>query len=173
MKTKSQKSQELDKSKKLLDKSQYLFFVDFSKVSTKEMKKLRESLRAAGAEFLVIKKRLLNVLFKNQSVGHDMRQMKGSVGTAFATKDMEAVSSIIYKFFAGLEVPEGSPKDMWIPKILGGYNLQGKSAIAKEEVVMIGRLPSREVLLGQLLGMLTAPVRSFMYVLDQKSKKAQ
>jgi ribosomal protein L10 len=38
------------------------------------------------------------------------------------------------------------------------------------QVIYIGKLPPREVLLGQLLGMLASPIRSFMYLLDQKSK---
>ena len=40
------------------------------------------------------------------------------------------------------------------------------------QVVFIGNLPPREVLLAQLLGMIAAPIRSFLYVLDQKSKQA-
>jgi hypothetical protein len=39
-----------------------------------------------------------------------------------------------------------------------------------EDVVYIGKLPPREVVLAQLLGMLAAPIRSFLYILDEKSK---
>ena len=38
-------------------------------------------------------------------------------------------------------------------------------------VMRVGTLPTREVLLAQFLGMLAAPVRSFLYLLDQKSKQ--
>ena len=40
-----------------------------------------------------------------------------------------------------------------------------------ETVEKIGQLPSREILLAQLVGMLSAPMRIFLYVLDQKSKQ--
>ena len=38
-------------------------------------------------------------------------------------------------------------------------------------VKQIGQLPSREILLGRVVGMLVSPIRMFLYVLDQKSKQ--
>jgi len=40
------------------------------------------------------------------------------------------------------------------------------------QVVRIGTLPPREVLLAQLLGVLAGPIRSFMYLLDEKAKRS-
>ncbi|MBI5220895.1 MAG: 50S ribosomal protein L10 [Candidatus Liptonbacteria bacterium] len=164
MKTKQQKKTELDKAEQLLAESKVLVFTDFSKVPTEELRKLRRDLRQAGAPLLVIKKRLLNVLFKQKGHQLDTTRFDGAVGTVFSTGALENVAATIYKFFRGLKLEAN--------KILGAYDIGTRTYLEAANVTMIGQLPPREVLLGQLVGMLAAPIRSFMFVLDQQSKKS-
>lgn len=171
MKTKAQKSEELKKAKILLEKSRALIFADFSKVTAEDIRKLRGELKKSGANFLVIKKRLLGLVLKEKGIEADLKQFKMSVGTIFAEGDIEQAAGPAYKFFSALAVPEGGAKDVWVKHLLGGYDMKSAALVDAQKIVYIGKLPSREVLLGQLLGMLTAPIRSFMYVLDQKAKK--
>lgn len=170
MKSKSQKQEELKKGKELLDRSQVLIFTDFTKVKAEDLRRMRRELKKIGASFFVIKKRLLGLLLKERSVDFDTKQFKMSIGTIFSENDLEKIGGPVYKFFSALEVPEGKEKDLWVKHILGGYDLENKNLIDAAQIIVIGKLPPREVLLGQLLGMLVAPLRSFMYILDQKSK---
>ena len=172
MKTKAQKSEELKKGKELFKKSGVLIFSDFNALSAEHMRKLRKELKAVGAELLVIKKRLLNLILKETGVDFNLAQFKSSIGTVFSPGDAEKVSGPVYTFFSKLEVPEGKEKGMWIKHILGGYDLKANSPLDAQQIVSIGKLPPREVLLAQLLGMLTAPLRSFMYLLEEKSKQS-
>ena len=173
MKTKTQKGEELKKAKVLLDKSQALVFADFTKITAEDIRKFRNELKKNGANFLVIKKRLLGLLLKEQGIDVDLKQFKTSVGTIFAEKGTETAAGPAYKFLSGLEVPDGGDKQMWVKHLLGGYDVKAKLPVDAAQVVMIGKLPPREVLLAQLLGMLAAPLRSFMYLLDQKSKQSE
>ena len=134
------------------------------------MRKLRKELKGVGARLLVIKKRLLGLLFKEKKIEFNPKENKLSLGAIFSEADIETISAPIYKFFSGIEVPEGADKNFWISHILGGYNIKVNSAVDAEKIVFIGKLPPREVLLAQLLGILAAPLRSFMYILDQRSK---
>ncbi len=170
MKTKLQKQEELKKGKELLDKSQILVFTDFTKVKAEDLRRMRRELKKVGANFLVIKKRLLALLLKERKADFDTKQFKFSIGTIFSEGDEENISGPIYKFFSALEVPEGKEKDIWVKHILGGYDLKGKNLIDALRIITIGKLPPREVLLGQLLGMLAAPLRSFLYILSEKSR---
>ena len=172
MKTKAQKTEELKRAKALLDKSAGLVFADFSKVSAEDVRRLRTELRKSGASFLVIKKRLLGLLLKERGIDADLKQFKVSVGTIFTESGVESAASTAYQFFSKLDIPEGAAKDVWVKHLLGGYDGAGKSALGAEQIVFIGKLPPREVLLAQLFGMLSAPIRSFLYVLDQKSKSS-
>ncbi len=170
MKTKAQKTEELKKAKALLDKSQALVFADFTKVAAEDVRKLRIELKKTGGNFLVIKKRLLALLLKERGIDVDLKQFKMSIGTIFSEKGADAAAGPAFKFFSALEVPEGGDKQMWVNHLLGGYDVKDKAAMDAARVIFIGKLPPREVLLAQLLGMLASPLRSFMYLLDQKAK---
>ncbi|HVN26692.1 MAG TPA: 50S ribosomal protein L10 [Candidatus Paceibacterota bacterium] len=173
MKTKAQKAEELKKAKTLLDNSQALIFADFTKITAEDVRKLRIELKKSGAKFLVIKKRLLGLLLKERGIDTDLKQFKVSVGTIFSEGTSDTVAGPAYRFFKSLEVPEGGDKQMWVKKLLGGYDVVGNVPMDAAQVLAIGQLPPREVLLAQLLGMLSAPLKSFMYLLDQKSKAAK
>ncbi len=170
MKTKAQKSEELKRAKEMLDKSQALVFADFTKISAENIRKFRAELKGAGAGYLVIKKRLLGLLFKERGIEVDLKKFKTSIGTVFAKGGVESVAGPAVKFLGGLEIPEGGEKSMWVSHILAGYEIKGNTAIEGLQVIAIGKLPPREVLLAQVMGMLAAPLRSFMYLVDQKSK---
>jgi len=172
MKTKAQKKEEIKKAKELFAKSKILVYLGFTKIAAENLRKLRRELKRVGATFLVIKKRLLNMVLKEQGIESGLKDQKISLGAVFSGADEETVSSTVYKFLSSLEVPEGGDKAMWVKHILGGYDVSGKKNIDALEIVALGQLPSREVLLGQLLGMLAAPIRSFLYVLSEKSKRS-
>ncbi len=171
MKTKAQKGEELAHARELLAKSKGLIFADFTKVTAEDTRKLRRELLPVGAKFLVIKKRLLKIALKEKGIEANLEPYKTSIGTVFSENDLEAAAGPVYRFFKGLEVPEGQPKDTWTKHLVGGYDARTNVVVDSAQVIMIGNLPPREVLLAQLLGMLAAPIRSFLYVLDQKSKQ--
>lgn len=169
MKTKLQKEKDLEKGKELLGKSKTLVFVDFDKLRVEETRKLRRELKSLGATMFVLKKRLLNILLKD--TGFNSRQTKFSLGTIFSPTDLEKISGPVYKFFSKLVGPDKTDKTFGVKKILGGYDAESKALIDSRIVVAIGQLPPREILLGQLVGMIAAPLRTFLYVLSEKSKK--
>lgn len=156
MLTKKQKTEQIEKGQELLKESRSLIFVDFSGKSVEEISVLRRALREAGAKLKVIKKRLMRIVFEKQGIDFNPEQFESQLGTIFAPNEIFEIASPIYKSKI---------------QILGGYDLSEKNFIDAEKVEFIGKLPSREILLGQLVGMLSAPIKMFMHVLDQKSKQ--
>src|SRR5580698_1034237 len=129
MKTRAQKEEELANARALFEKSQALIFADFSKITAENLRKLRMDLKKADANFLVIKKRILTILLKEKGIDVDLKQFKTSVGTIFSVADSEHIAGPAFKFFSGMEVPEGAAKDVWIKKILAGYDIKGGVAM--------------------------------------------
>lgn len=170
MKTRAEKEQELAHARELFDRSQALIFADFTKITAENLRKLRIELKKSGANFLVIKKRILSILLKEKGVDVDLKLFKTSVGTIFSEVDSERIAGPAFKFFSGMEVAEGEAKDIWIKKILVGYDIKSGTAMDAQQVIYIGKLPPREVVLAQFLGMLAAPIRSFLYILSERSK---
>lgn len=166
MLTKVQKKEQVATSKKQVEASKTLVFADFSGVSILAINKLKKSLKEKGATFRVFKKNLLNIAFKDAGVDFDLTQFKAPIGTVFAQGDLSSVAGTIYKFIKELEKQK-------IPfKVVGGFDRDGKKAISNEEFMVIAKLPSREELLGMVLGGMTGPLRAFMHIVSELSKKA-
>lgn len=163
MLTKKQKSQHIEESKKIIQDNKTLIFIDFTGTIVEDMKKLRRILLGIGGKMKIIKKKLLRVAFKESNLDFNPEQFDSQVATILAQKDISELAGPIYKFSK-----ETKNKNF---KILGGYNLIEKNFIEAEIVKQIGQLPSREVLLGRVVGMLASPIKMFLYVLDQKSKQ--
>ena len=157
MLTRKQKEQQVDEIKKILEESRSLVFIDFSGTTVKELEKLRRSLRAIGSNLKVIKKRLLNLAFKGKNIELDTEKFELQLGTVFSPKELYEVAGPVYQSKI---------------KILGGYDLENKNFYDAERMKFLGTIPSREVLLGQLVGVLAAPIRMFLYVLSEKGRKS-
>jgi len=170
MKTKAQKTEDVKNAKAQLAKSKTLLFADFAKMSAEDLRKLRREMDKSGAKFAVVKKRLLNVLFKEEGIDYDARGFDGQIGTIFAEGAIDTVSGPLYRTLQGFGT-DAKTREAEAQRILGAYDLEAKAPIERDLVMRIGTLPTREVLLAQFLGMLAAPVRSFLYLLDQKSKQ--
>jgi large subunit ribosomal protein L10 len=164
MKTKDQKKEEVAKGAKLLQDSKVVLLADFTKLPAEAIRQLRRSLRESEASLKVMKKRLLRIVLKEKGIDYDPKISKTSVGAVFAGSDVEVASSPLVKFFKQFQLEKTN--------IIGGYDVATGKWIAAEEVAFLGTLPPREVLLSQVLGMFAAPLKSFMYVVDQKSKQS-
>ncbi|MBI2013856.1 MAG: 50S ribosomal protein L10 [Candidatus Colwellbacteria bacterium] len=162
-KTRAQKAEALKEAETLAKESKFLIFTDFTGVPTKDLNAFRRTVRnEAEGKYTVVKKRLLTLMLKSLGVPHDVKKEYGAqVGTIFSKSDISNAAGIAYRF--------GKGKDTF--KLLGGLDVAGKKVISGEEVIAIGKLPPRPILLGQLLGAITGPVRKLMYVLQERSKK--
>lgn len=150
-----------DESKQIKD-SKTLIFTDFTGLSANEANALRKSLRELGAKYRVMKKRLLGIILKEHGIGVNSKDLQGQVGVVVSPEGMPETAGSVFRFFKEC-------KEKF--KILGGVEVAAKKFVAQSEVEMIGNLPPREVLLGQLVYMLGSPIRKFMFVLNEKSKK--
>ncbi|MBI2035058.1 MAG: 50S ribosomal protein L10 [Candidatus Liptonbacteria bacterium] len=167
MLTKAQKVKKVEAGVEDIKRAKTLVFADFSGTKFEELRNLRVDLKAIGAKFQVLKKRLLRIIFEKSGIEFNPEQFESQVGTVFTDKDISEVAGIVYKF-AKTTVGENKKERF---QILGGFDILAKKFMDAKEVKTIGELPSKEILLGQLLGTIIGPARAFLYVLDQKSKQ--
>ncbi len=167
MKTKIQKTQDIKKATELLEGSKSLVFVDFSKTPTREVGVLKNALAAIESTYKVIKKRLLGLVFKQKNVDVDVAQFESQLGTIFSSRDIVDAAGTVYRFAKSKE------KELPEFKMMGGYDVLASRFYSADEIKRLGQLPTREILLGQLVGMVQAPLRTLANVLDQISKKGQ
>ncbi|MDP3999116.1 MAG: 50S ribosomal protein L10 [bacterium] len=164
--TKLQKQEQIDLGLEKLKASANVVFADFNKVSVEDVKRLRRELKGAGAELRVIKKRLLKLAFQKMGLDFDPSQFTSQLATIFLPKDLSDFAASIYKFSKALERARKGEF-----KILGAYNLSDKQFVDANEFVAIAKLPSRDVLLAQIVIMLTMPIKQFMTTLNERAKR--
>ncbi|MES2953691.1 MAG: 50S ribosomal protein L10 [Patescibacteria group bacterium] len=134
-------------------------FVKFHKLPVSEQTALRGTLRKSGSGYTVTKKTLLARALDEAGITGDRPALEGEVAFAFGT-DILAPSREVSTFAK-------SHKESFV--VLGGI-FEGRY-IAAGEVLALGKIPSREVLYAQFLGVLNGPIRSFATVLDAIAKK--
>ncbi|OGY59741.1 MAG: 50S ribosomal protein L10 [Candidatus Colwellbacteria bacterium RIFCSPLOWO2_01_FULL_48_10] len=160
MKTKAQKTEIVRLAEQEMKDAKFLVFADFSETPDEVIKAFRRLARGAKSRFHVIKKRLLGVALKKAGIEFNPKQFKSQVGTVFAQGDISEIAPVMYKF----------SKANANFKLLGALDLINKLEMPLPTLQAIGKLPSREVLLGQVLGGLTGPIRKLMYVLQEVAK---
>lgn len=153
MLTKDQKKRIVDDITDKFKRQKIAIFSDFHGVSVAKAQALRRLLKGADAEYKVSKKTLLDRALEKLGIETRTQKLKGEIGVAFGYGDEVSPAKTIFKF----------SKENETFKILGG--ILGGRILNDKEIIALAKLPSREVLIGQLLGVLQSPMRGLVSVL--------
>jgi large subunit ribosomal protein L10 len=127
-----------------LTRSQAVFVTDFTGLNVESINKLRRDLKQRGDEYRVVKKTLLRRASQETPVSAIEDLLVGPCGITISYGDPVASAKLLADF----------AKDREKFAFRGGV-LQGRP-ISSEEVGQLAKMPSREVILGQLLSALVA-----------------
>lgn len=152
-KSREKKSVEVKHLSESLQKSKAVVFTTQKGISVKAVEGLRRELKSHDAELTAVKKTLLNLVAKEQSIDLSGLSMDAGVSLAFSYGDEVTAAKTVYNF---------SKKNEGMA-IVGGM-LEGQ-VISAEKVMALAKLPGKQELLGQLVGTLQAPVSGFVNVL--------
>lgn len=149
----------IDEIKELLKDAASATVVDYRGVTVQQDTELRKQLREAGVKYKVFK----NTMIKRAAEGTDFAQLdpalEGPTAIAIAYDDATAAARIIAKFKKEAPALE-----------LKAAVVEGKFFDA-EGVKELSTIPSREELLGRLLGSIKSPISDFARVLNQIAEK--
>lgn len=152
--SKAKKKEVLAALEDKVGRAKSVFFTSYFGTGANAINELRVKFKENGSEYTVAKKTLVNLAFKNQNVeGLDMTAMEGEVATVFGYEDEVVPAKLLDEFAKG--------KDH--VRILGGV-LENRF-ISGEQVKALAKLPSKQQLLGQVVGTLNAPISGFVNVL--------
>ena len=152
--TKEKKQEIIKELKDKIDLQKSAVFIDYAGTNVKDLTKLRKELRAQGNELRIAKKTLLNRAFEEKEVAVNVRDLEGQVAVVFGFEDEISPSKNVYQFSKTHETV----------KMVGGI-LEG-IFYGPSEMIKIAELPSKQQLLGALVGTLNAPVSNFAFVLS-------
>lgn len=150
-----QKEVTLSDFKKLFAESEAAFLVQYKGLNVATLRDLRKNLRESKGIFKVTKTTLMRIAAQDiQGADEFSQDFSNQVGIVFAQGDVSALAKNLVKF----------SKDNAMLQIVSGF-FEAKK-LAKQEVEFLASLPSREVLLAQVVGTIQAPISSFVRVLN-------
>ena len=153
-KTRLQKQEDLRGLEVKIKESKSVVFATYNALGVKETEELRNQLRKESGELIVAKKTLLNRALQSAEVqGANARDFDGQVAVLFSADEVSA-AKLLKEF-------KKANKDK--VDFAGGI-LEGKF-IDKAGVTALADLPSKQELLGMLVGTINAPVSGFVNVL--------
>ncbi len=158
MKTKAQKNEIIEKLGEELEKQKSIVFIDFQGLKVKDLLSFRKQLKKVGAILRVAKKTLLQKALNAKNINVDLKKLSGEIAAVFVIDDLVSAAKAVFQF----------SKTSEHVKVLGGYG--DNQMYAPEILKEIASLPSREQLLGRLLGSIASPLSGFMNVLQGNTK---
>lgn len=158
--TKDQKKEIIKKASEAL-KGGSIVFVNFKGLTVTEANELRSSLRELGIKYFVAKKTLIRLAFEKAGFAGQMPELDGEVALAWGDDEVLPAKKI-YEF---QKTHEGKIS------ILGGVfsNEYRDGAF----MTQIATIPSQHELYGQLVQMISWPVRSLVMTLSQVAETKQ
>jgi large subunit ribosomal protein L10 len=133
--------------------------VEYKGLTVKEMESLRKNLKNADAQLKVIKNTLLRIAAKDTNIERINDLFEGPTAVAICENDPTAVAKVFME----------SLKKLPHLKLKGGV-VEG-SIIGESEISDLSKLPSRQELIAQFLGLLQSPVSNFLGTLNQLQSK--
>ncbi len=127
---------------------------DYRGLTTSELNELRSKLREVGVEYHVVKNSLAQIAAKNAGMESMAAMFEGPIAMAFGYGEATEAAKVLTDYIRNTKS---------VMSIKGGF--LPDRALSAGEVETLARLPSREVLIGQVVSGLQSPIYRLVNVL--------
>jgi large subunit ribosomal protein L10 len=150
-----QKEQTVAELREMFTGSQAAILTDYRGLKVSDLTQLRRKLRTVDAEFHIVK----NTLFRRATDGlitdeEFLGHLEGPTAIGFAKSDPTGVAKTMLEY----------AKDHKTFSIKGAY-VEGR-VLGPEQITALSKLPSKDVLIAQLMGSLNAPIANLVGTLQ-------
>jgi large subunit ribosomal protein L10 len=149
-----QKAQVVDEIAGELERAEAIFAVDYRGISVSDVADLRAKLREADAVFRVVKNSLTERAADKAGTAELKELLDGPTALTLVSGDPALAAKAL----------SDTARALHILDFKGG--LMNGNALTADEIRSIARLPSREVLHGQLVGTIAAPLSGLVRTLN-------
>lgn len=160
------KSESLAQLKNCLERSNIAILTDYrgatNGLTVKQITELRNKLRKANGEFVVVKNTLTKKAAKELGFEGLDSFLEGPTAIAFGYDDPAAVTKTVLDF-------SNDNKATSLPAVKGAF-MEGK-VVTNAELKAIADLPSREQLIGQILGLMLSSHRNLLGIMNAEGRQ--
>jgi large subunit ribosomal protein L10 len=169
-----------EKKKQVIDSLEQIFaqfdsgiMTDYRGIKTQDIVGLRRKFRESGIEFHVVKNTLAKIAAEKNGKDKVANFFEGPVAIAFVKDDISVSAKVLTDYITANKLAM---------TIKGGF--LGERLLTAKEVSTLATLPSKDVLIAQMLGgiqsplygllnMVNAPLRGLAYVLQGRIKQLE
>jgi large subunit ribosomal protein L10 len=149
-----QKEQIVADLRQMMTDAQATFLVNYKGLSVASLQQLRKNLRAGGSKFQVAKATLMQKAAQSiDGAGNFSESFKDQVGLVFTKDDVSCAAKQLIAF---------AQENQSLKVIAGFYEAR---MLSNQELNFLATLPSRDVLIAQLLGTMQAPMTATVRIL--------
>ena len=149
-KTRSQKTELLDKYKDFLKNKGGYFLINSDKTDTPTVLELKMKLKEVGANYTVVKNSLFKVALQDTKQPLETQDLDGPTAVIYFDEDPTLPAKLIKEI----------QKEKELLSAKGG--VYEREFLSEERVMQLAEIPTKEVLLAQLVGTMNAPLTGFM-----------
>ena len=142
-----------------VEKKKNVFVLSYTRMANNDLISLRKSLRDVGAKVIVSRNSIARLALKDLKKDQLAEKISGQTAFVWSDADSLEITKVIVKFIKKFEQLA----------VQGGL-LDG-SFVNQNDLKKLSELPSRQVLLAQLLGTIQSPVSRLMGALNGKSRE--
>ncbi len=161
-KSRTEKGEVLAKLKEIFTTSPSIAFVNFHKLTVKQVEALRRAMTSAGSGYLVAKKTFIAKSLEGAKVAGTAPELPGEIAVAYlkSGRDATAPAREVFGFEKKFEKAV---------QLVGGI-FEGLFK-GREEMLAIASIPPRETLLAQFVNLVNSPIQRLVVGLSEVAKK--
>lgn len=141
----AEKANLVDEIKAKINGFPYVIVTDYRQMNVPQFSELRKRLRQTGARYTVVKNTALRLVLKELDLPEITNLLEGQTAIVSGSQDVCSAAKVLKNFSAEFAKPQ----------IRGGI-LEG-AILEANQVITLADLPSREVLLAQILSLINTP----------------
>lgn len=154
-----EKQQEVERLKDSFSRAKSAIVADYRGLTVSQMNDVRNKLREADVELRVTKNTMARIAIKGTDSEALAESLVGPTAIAFSYDDPVAGARILKKLTDEYE------------KLGLKGGILGDKFMAEADIAALSKLPTKEVLLGQLLSVMNGPMSGFVTVLSGNQRK--
>lgn len=150
----TEKTSAITEMAETVGKASHAFLIDYKGISVPAVTELRRQIRAANAEYVVVKNTLALRAVKDSPLGQLSDHFTGMTAVAYTATDVVGLAKVLHTF--GKTNPNVKVKAALV---------EGRS-VPPAALEQIASMPSRAELVAKLLGLMQSPLRRLVTVLS-------
>lgn len=165
------KAENIEALKERLGGANTAVLTEYRGLTVRQLSDLRKQLKAASAEYQVVKNRLAKIAVKDSSLGPLAGHLKGPTGLVIAREDPVGVAKALQAF--GRTNPLFAVKVGIVEgKLLDPTDLRALAELPSKETLRAQLVGAVQGPMSQLISLLTAPQAELVRVLEAHAKGA-